>query len=91
MDKKVREQFDEEYEDKKSRVSKQRDSQDYDEDNCELVDPLITNKSINGTLKEISAPYEIPHYPIEQEEHRRVVQQHLTDMTLNVGKLILIH
>lgn len=57
-------------------------------------DPLILDESdlmlngasagVGGALKEISAPYEIPHYPIEVEEHRKIVQQHLSEMTLNV-------
>ena len=82
MNKKVSEEFDDDYDKTKtpSRINKSN-SQDDEDDNCELVDPLITgNNGLTGTLKEISAPYEIPHYPIEQEEHRRIVQQHLTDM-----------
>lgn len=89
MDKKVSEEFDDYESDKKkkpTRISK-RDSQDDEDDNCELSDPLLSKSNLNSTLKEISAPYEIPHYPIELEEHRKVVQQHLTDMTLNnIGK-----
>lgn len=83
MDKKVSEEFDD-YEDKKKTASRvlKRDSQD-DEDDTELLDPMLANSNLNATLKEISAPYEIPHYPIELEEHRKIVQQHLTDMTLN--------
>ena len=84
MDKKVSEEFDDYEENKKkpTAISK-RDSQDDEDDACELVDPLIAGNGLNHALKEISAPYEIPHYPIEREEHRRVVQQHLTDMTLS--------
>lgn len=82
MDKKVSEEFDDYVDGKKPPISK-RDSQDDEDDACELVDPLIASNGLNHNLKEISAPYEIPHYPIEREEHRRVVQQHLTDMTLS--------
>lgn len=89
MDKKVSEEFDD-YEDNKKKPTAltKRDSQDDEDDACVLVDPLIASNGLNHILKEISAPYEIPHYPIEREEHRRVVQQHLTDMTLsNAGML----
>lgn len=38
------------------------------DNNCKFAFPIITVSS-----KEISAPYEQPHYPIEVEEHRKQI------------------
>ena len=71
-------------------------TEDY-EDDPSIMDEqdLLLNGSASGTgsaHKEISAPYEIPHYPIEVEEQRKIVQQHLSEMTLNViGRQFVIN
>jgi hypothetical protein len=62
--------------------------EDYEDDLILLdTNDLLLNEAAAGLSsahKEISAPYEIPHYPIEVEEQRKFVQQHLSEMKLNV-------
>jgi hypothetical protein len=49
------------------------DFEDYDDD-ADASD-VASLKNLNiGAVKEISAPYEIPHYPIEVEEQRKTVR-----------------
>lgn len=66
-------------------------TEDYEDDPSILDEQdLLLNENASASSsahKEISAPYEIPHYPIEVEEQRKIVQQHLSEMTLNmIGK-----
>ena len=43
------------------------EDEDEEEDNASYDEVL----SQSGTIKEISAPYSVPHYPIELEEQRK--------------------
>lgn len=57
-----------------------RDREDYyedEEDLSESSDMKGVNSASAGSAKEISAPYDMPHYPIEVEEHRKIVMPQL--------------
>ena len=50
---------------------------DFDFDDEDLSGSHNLGASGAGAAKEISAPYDMPHYPIEVEEHRKIVMPHL--------------
>ena len=70
--------FDEERE-KGDGVNDDNDDDDYDDDEepSESLDLNNVSGGGAGAAKEISAPYDMPHYPIEVEEHRKIVMPQL--------------
>lgn len=53
-----------------------------DEDDEETASTMSMRGGVVAPVKEISAPYEVPHYPIEIEESRKNVQMHFSEIVL---------
>lgn len=56
-----------------NKISSLEEVEDFDDDDVDASD-VASLKNLNiGPVKEISAPYDMPHYPIEVEEQRKTV------------------
>lgn len=67
-----------------SELHSSRKEDSFSDHDDEDDDDINGNKKFDDEVKtkEISAPYEVPHFPIELAEHRRQVQQQLSDFAL---------
>lgn len=60
-----------------------------DEEYKEIAKTIINHSHENAISNEISAPYELPHFPIEVYESRKAIQKKLCTRYILVTNIIM--